>query len=58
MLISKNWSSDPHFGLRHVVDSLDDFGDFETNLWSRLKNNFEDCMEEFVDFNDMTKTNF
>lgn len=35
MLISKNWSNDPHFGLGHVVESLDDFGDYEANFWIR-----------------------
>jgi hypothetical protein len=32
VLISQNWPSDPHFGLGHDVECLDDFGDCEGNL--------------------------
>jgi hypothetical protein len=54
VLISKNWPSDPHFGLEgHEIKSLDDFRVHKANLLEKIEEKFKNCLEEFVDSNDV-----
>jgi hypothetical protein len=54
VLISKNWPSDPHFGIEgHEMKSLNDFRVHEVNLLEKIEEKFKICLEEFVDSNDV-----